>query len=145
MNRSELFDLVLHSSCFRHQTAACTGWSGPKRSLEQTPKHWVDEIVRLVFLLLVLMLIMNSFHSIFDPHVQRSVALLSVFNYLWMPQFTNLADFIWTWFNRKGRGVKSMLKFVKAFGKGIKLTRMFYQMFKRRVRGRVRKKWKLSG
>ena len=29
-----------------------------------------------------------------------------------------------------------MLKFVRAFGKGIKLTRMFYQMFKRRVRGR---------
>ena len=28
-----------------------------------------------------------------------------------------------------------MLKFVKACGKGIKLTRMFYQMFKRRVGG----------
>ena len=87
MNRSELFDPVLHSSL--DDLAFVT-----KQRLVQGGVVRREVLSKLQNTDLMKLLDWCSHISIFDPHFQRSVALLSVFNYLWMPQFTNLAVFI---------------------------------------------------
>ena len=87
MSRSELFDPVLHSSL--DDLAFVT-----KQRLVQGGVVRREVLSKLQNTELIKLSDWCSHILIFDPHVQRSVALLSVFNYLWMPQFTNLADFI---------------------------------------------------